>query len=84
MEIKGKSASRKLFAKNCSDSHIASFFPYMFLLADLSHFSQQFRNQRKIVHCFDSHIQICLEKVLRSVALFGNFKAQFARNGSKF
>ncbi len=62
MEIIGKSASRKLFAKNCSEFHFASFFPYMFLLADLSQFSQQFRNRGKIVHCFDSHIQNLLRK----------------------
>jgi hypothetical protein len=28
------------------------------LLATFSHFSQQFGNQRKILCCFDTHIQI--------------------------
>ncbi len=32
--------------------------PVTFLLANLLHFSQQFRNQRKILTCFDIHIQI--------------------------
>ncbi len=29
-----------------------------FLLANFLHFSQQIPNQRKIVSCFDTHIQI--------------------------
>jgi hypothetical protein len=32
------------------------FLAITFLLADFSHFSQQFRNQRKILRCFDTHI----------------------------
>jgi hypothetical protein len=34
------------------------FLPVTFLLANFSHFSQQFQNQRKILHCFDTHSHI--------------------------
>jgi hypothetical protein len=34
------------------------FLPVTFLLASFLHFSQQFRNQRKILHYSDTHIQI--------------------------
>ncbi len=34
------------------------FLAITFLLANFSHFSQQFRNHRKILRCFDTHIQI--------------------------
>jgi hypothetical protein len=34
------------------------FLPVTFLLASFLHFSQQFRNQRKILHIFDTHLQI--------------------------
>jgi hypothetical protein len=62
------------------------FLAVTFLLANFSHFSQQFRNQHKILRCFDNHIQILQEKSFFFVilALFWNFKARFARNGSKF
>jgi hypothetical protein len=61
------------------------FLAVTFLLANYSHFSQQFRNQRKILHCFDTHIQILQRKSFYVIlALFWNFKARFARNGSKF
>jgi hypothetical protein len=30
--------------------------PVTFLLANFLHFSQQFRNQRKILSCFDTHL----------------------------
>ncbi len=36
----------------------ALLLPETFLLANFLHFSQQFRNQRKILSCFDTHIQI--------------------------
>ncbi len=56
-----------------------------FLWANFSRFSQQFRNQRKILRCFDTYLQILQRKSLYDIlALFWNFKAQFARNGSKF
>jgi hypothetical protein len=32
--------------------------PITFLVANFLHFSQQFRNQRKILSCFDTHIHI--------------------------
>jgi hypothetical protein len=32
--------------------------PVTFLLANFLHFFQQIRNQRKILSCFDTHIQI--------------------------
>jgi hypothetical protein len=38
-------------------------------LANFSHFSQKFRNQRKILRWFVTHIQICEEKVFRSYYL---------------
>jgi hypothetical protein len=34
------------------------FLPVTFLLASFLHFSQQFRNQRKILHYSDTHLQI--------------------------
>jgi hypothetical protein len=34
------------------------FLHVTFLLANFSHFSQQFRNQRKILHFFETRIQI--------------------------
>ncbi len=58
--------------------------PVTFLLAHFLHFSQQFRNQRKILSCFDTHIQILWRKSFYvKLALFWNLKALFARNGSK-
>ncbi len=56
-----------------------------FLYANFSHFSHQFWNQRKILRCFDTHIQILQKKSFYVIlALFWNFKARFARNGLKF
>ncbi len=56
-----------------------------FLLANFSRFSQQFWNQRKILRCFDTHIKISHRKSFYVIlALFWNFKARFARNGSIF
>jgi hypothetical protein len=61
------------------------FFYITFLLANFSHFSQHFWNQRKILRCFDTHIQILQGKGFYVIlALFWNFKAWFAWNGSKF
>ena len=40
--------------------------PVTFLLANFLHFSQQFRNQRKILSCFDTIFKFCEEKVFRS------------------
>ncbi len=40
--------------------------PVTFLLANFLHFSQQFQNQRKILSCFDTSIQILRRKVFRS------------------
>ena len=58
------------------------FLAVTFLLANFSHFSQQFRNQRKILRFFDTHIQILQRKSFYVIlALFWNFKARFARNG---
>ncbi len=34
------------------------FLPITFLLANFLHFCPQFQNQRKILRCFDTHIQI--------------------------
>ncbi len=61
------------------------FLAVTFLLANFSHFSQQFLNQHKILRCFDTHIQILQRKSFYVIlALFWNFKARFARNGSTF
>ncbi len=61
------------------------FLAITFLLANLSHFSQQFRNQRKILRFFDTHIPILQRKSFYFIlALFWNFKARFARKSSKF
>jgi hypothetical protein len=61
------------------------FLAITFLLANFSHFSQQFRNQRKIMRCFDTHIKILQRKSFYVIlALFWKFKAQFARIGSTF
>ena len=38
------------------------FLAVTFLLANFSHFSQQFRNQHKILRCVDTHIQILWRK----------------------
>jgi hypothetical protein len=38
------------------------FLAITFLLANFSHISQQFRNQHKILRCFDTHIQILQRK----------------------
>ncbi len=40
------------------------FSPITFLLVNFQHFSQQFRNQRNILHCFDTNIQILWKMVL--------------------
>ncbi len=51
------------------------FLPITFLLANFSHFSQQFRNQRKILRCSNTHIQILQRKSFYVIlALFFNFK----------
>ncbi len=61
------------------------FLAITFLLANFSHFSKQFWNQRKILRCFDTHIHILQRKSFYVIiALFQNFKARFARNSSKF
>ncbi len=39
-----------------------TFLLTTFLLAKISHFSQQFRNQRKILSCFETKIQILRRK----------------------
>jgi hypothetical protein len=38
------------------------FLAVTFLLANFSHFSQQFRTQPKILFCFDTHVQILQRK----------------------
>ncbi len=38
------------------------FLAITFLVANFSHFSQQFRNHHKILRCFDIHIQILQRK----------------------
>jgi hypothetical protein len=39
-----------------------TFLAITFLLANFSHFSQQFINQHNIQRCFDTHIQILQRK----------------------
>ncbi len=59
--------------------------PLTFLLVNILHFSQHFRNQRKILSCFDTHVHILRSKNFQVIlALFWIFKALFARNGSNF
>ncbi len=59
--------------------------PVSFLIANFLHFSQHITNQRKIPSCFDTHFQILWRKGFYLIfAFFWNFKALFARNGSKF
>ncbi len=72
VEIIGKkSTQKKLFAKHfCKlvvqkrrTSDFSHFFlAVTFLIANFSHFSQQFRNQHKFLGCFDNHIQILQRK----------------------
>ncbi len=60
------------------------FFGYNIFVSKFFTFSQQFWNQHKILCCFDTHIQILQRKSFYVIlALFWNFKARFARNGSK-
>ncbi len=52
-----------------------TFLAITYLLANFSHFSQQFRNQRKILRCFDTHIQILQRKSFYVIlALFETLK----------
>ncbi len=46
------------------------FLLITFLLANFSHFSQQFSNQREILSCFDTKIQIFEDKVLGHICTF--------------
>ncbi len=56
-----------------------------FLLANFSHFSQQFRNQRKILRCFDTHIQILQRKSFYVIlALFWNLKPDSQETAQNF
>ncbi len=50
----GKSAPRKRYLQKFLQI-LQSFLSVTFLLAKFSHFSQQFRNHRKILRCFDTH-----------------------------
>ncbi len=51
------------------------------LLSNSWHFSQQFRNQRKILRCFNTLIQILWRKSFYVIlALFRIFEAQLARS----
>ncbi len=84
-----KCTQKKLFAKNCSKrtiSNVAHFFAYNFLVANFSHFSQQFRNQRKFCSVLIPIFKFCEEKHFRSYYcnIFLNFKAQLSRNGLKY
>jgi hypothetical protein len=57
------------------------FLPIIFLLSNCLHFSQLFRNQRKILRCFNTHIQILRRKCFYVIlALFRIFEAQLARS----
>ena len=56
-----------------------------FLLANFSHFSQQFRNQRKILCCFDTHIQILQRKSFYVIlALFETIKPDSQETAQNF
>jgi hypothetical protein len=60
-----------------------TFFAYNFFV---SKFFQHFQNQRKILRCFDTHIQMLWRKIcMVKLKLFKNFfKAKFTSNGSEF
>jgi len=61
------------------------FLAITFLLANFSHFSQQFRNQRKILRCFDTQIQILQRKSFSVIlALFETLNSDSQENGSTF
>jgi hypothetical protein len=66
VEITGKKSTQtKFFAKHfCKlvlqkirNSNVSPFY-LASLLANFSHFSQQIRNQHKIIRCFDTYFQI--------------------------
>ncbi len=67
VEIIEKSAPRKVFCQKLLQVRSIEeetlqlctlLLPITFLLVNFSHFSQQFRNQRKILHYFDTQLQI--------------------------
>jgi hypothetical protein len=62
-----KSAPRKSYlpktfaSQNSIEEDNLQFFTLFFitfLLANFSHFAQQFQNQRQILRCFNTHIKI--------------------------
>jgi hypothetical protein len=63
--IEKECTQKKLFAKSFCKlvvpkmkiPNFAPFFACNFFVSEFLHFSQQFRNQRKILHCFDTRIQ---------------------------
>ncbi len=67
----GKFTQKKWFAKIFASSNIkenilysnfANFFSWNFFVSKFFAFSQHFRNQRKILCCFDTRIQILCRK----------------------
>ncbi len=54
-----------------------------FSLANVSHFSQQIRNQRKILHCFDTYIQILWRKFLGHISTFLKPQSQIRKKRLK-
>ncbi len=67
VELIGKMSTQKKFSPNTFASYqyrrgetkiFHTFFGCNFFVSIFLHFSQQFRNQHKILRCFDTHIQI--------------------------
>jgi hypothetical protein len=61
VEIVGKKCTPKKLAVYIKENKLqfsTLFLPLTFFLANGSHFSQQIRNQRKILHYFDTHGKI--------------------------
>jgi hypothetical protein len=55
------------------------------LVANFSHFSQLFRNQRKLLRCFDTHIQILQRKSFNVIlALFETLKPDSQETAQNF
>ena len=48
--------------EDCKLQFYTLLLPVTFLLANFLHFSQQIPNQRKILSCFDTHLQILWKK----------------------
>jgi hypothetical protein len=77
-EIIEKKSTHKKFCQtllqvSIEEEKLQFFTPFLaitFLLANFSHFSQQFLYQRKILRCFDTHTQILQRKRFSVIKAF--------------